>query len=182
MTDGCLIPDTGCCVGASVHESGCRARPAFRRARRVVLHAAARGPRVRRTPPPPGTGRPQRQHRHRHRTRAAGPSQGPAAELRVPRRRGRRPAERTRTSCARLCAGAVGRRGQLVRRGTPTGALPAQPVPPRRLPADEPRAARRRCGRDAGRHRRDGDCVRDVVGAAVVRRSRTGPHRPAAPD
>ena len=172
----------GCDVGASVHESGCRPGPAVRRTRRLVLDAVARRSGVRRTPPAPGTGRPQRRDRHRHRTRAAGPSQGAAAELRVPRRRSRRPAPRTRTTGARLCAGALGCRGQLVRGRAPTGALPAQSVPPRRLPAHEPRAARGRRGQHAGGHRRHDDRVRDLVGAAAVRRSRTGSHRPVAPD
>ncbi len=100
--------------------------------------------RVRRAPPPPDRGPAKGRCRDRHGARADGASQRTRAQLRVSRRRGARSSTRARPRGAWLRARAVGRRRRVVRGGTEAGALPAEPLPPRRLPVDRPTAAGRR--------------------------------------
>ncbi len=66
---------------------------------------------------------------------------GAPAVVRLSRRRGRRPAARAGAGGAGLRARALGRRRHLDRGGPPARALPAEPVPPGRLPAHHAPAA-----------------------------------------
>ena len=150
----------------------------------MVLAAAARRRGVRRTAPPARPGSPRRPHVidterallvHRRGSRCS--YAFPAEEV------GELPS-RTRAGGARASSRAVGCRRRVARGGPPTRPLPAEPVPPRRLPADVPWAARRRRGHRSGGHHghdhrlrnvaRDPPLCRAVIGAhGLLRRSAT---------
>jgi Uncharacterized protein conserved in bacteria len=82
---------------------------------------------------------------------------------------------RSRGAGIRPCA--LGRGRHVARGGAQARSLSAEPVPPCRLPTDEPRAARHRRGRHPRRHHGHGDRVRDRAGTSAVRRSVGCPHR-----
>ena len=101
----------------------------------LVLAARAVRRRVRRAPPPTCAGVRRRPRRHRHRARAAGAPRRSTAVLRVPGRRGRRPAVRARAGRARVRPGAVGRRRRLAR-GRPRSSSTTRRTPTTASTAD----------------------------------------------
>ena len=88
-------------------------------------------------------------------TERGAPGAPPATDalVRLPGRRGGRPPPRARARGAGPRRGAVGRGRHLARGGPAAGALPAEPVPPGRLPPDRASAARRGRRDHARRHR-----------------------------
>ena len=130
---------------------------------------AARAGGLRRAASPPDPRDQGRPGGDRHRARVTGAPTGSPAQLCVSRRPGARSARRTRCRGTGIRAGALGRGGHLDRGGTHAGALSAQPVSPRRLPAHHAAAAGRRGRHHAGRHRRHRDRVRDRLGSATLR-------------